>query len=90
MNSSMESLVEMLENVTKLTKDTSFKFELTLLNILQTIELLVVELPSLIASQVILFTVDQSYLLNIKKSLILYIYETKLSSIKISKTNQAN
>ena len=60
MNSSMESLVEMLENVTKLTKDTSFKFELTLLNILQTIELLVVELPSLIASQVILFTVDQS------------------------------
>jgi len=51
MNSSMESLVEMLETVAKFTKDTSFKFELTLLNILQTIELLVVELPSLITSQ---------------------------------------
>lgn len=60
MNSSMESLVEMLETVAKFTKDTSFKFELTLLNILQTIELLVVELPSLITSQVILFTFDQS------------------------------
>lgn len=51
MNSSMESIVEMLDNVTKFTKHTSFQFELTVLNILQTIELLVIEVPSLIITQ---------------------------------------